>query len=212
MSNRLRLAILVGGLATLAVVGTGSAAIVQGRGLSNESSGRANLSGPPNAVVTSGTGVIVWKDATGTVIPFFQEFGFGGSAFTDLQGGMFADGNGTVWSFNLPGNIGTIQPAYSAYNYAAMVQYWDGTNCTGTPYVPYAHARFAFNFLEQSKGTTMRAVQDGATASMQFMQSYWNGSCTNQVVHVLVTPQSQAPIVTPPGQLPFTLPVHAELM
>jgi hypothetical protein len=105
-----------------------------------------------------------------------------------------------------------IQPPYAAYNYTPMNQYWDNTNCTGTPYVPYAHARFSFTMYDKQNGQTVHALNDNATVSMQFMQSTWNGSCQNTIVHVLVAPMTDAPIVTSPAQLPFTLPVHPEMI
>ena len=215
MNNRLRAGILcgVGAVVAVVVVGSGRAAVLGG---SNPPEGLAaqNIKPmpPPNSVMTPANGAIVWKDATGAVVPFFLEFGFGGSAWTDLQGGMFADGNGIIWGFNIPATPGGIEPVYSGYNYASMPQYWDNTNCSGTPYVPYAHARFTFTLLDKQNGTSIRAVTDNASASMQFMQSSWDGSCHNTIVHVLVTPMSDAPIVTPPAQLPFTLPVHAEML
>jgi hypothetical protein len=206
MIKRMFIRTLVAATATVTVFGIGTSVVLGSSNVRNDPPQPAARSGA-NAVVTSGTGAIIWKDATGAVVPFFLQFGFGGSAYTDLQGGMFADANGIVWA--ILGNV--IQPAYAAYNDIAMTQYWDGTGCTGTPYVPYAHARFAFTLLEQQNGKSIRAVQDNAPATMQFMQSYWAGSCTNQIVHVLVTPMSNAPVVTPPAQLPFTLPVHPEM-
>ena len=32
------------------------------------------------------------------------------------------------------------------------------------------------------------------------------------IVHVLVAPLTDAPVVTPPASLPFTLPLHAEMI
>jgi hypothetical protein len=77
--------------------------------------------------------------------------------------------------------------------------------------VPYAHARFAFT-LNGPTGTTIHALNDNASVSMQFLQSNYDTLCHNTIVHILAAPLSEAPVVTPPTQLPFTLPIHPELV
>ena len=52
---------------------------------------------------------------------------------------------------------------------------------------------------------------------MQFMQSSYGvagvTSCSSStIVHVLVAPLTDAPVVTAPGGLPFTLPLHPEMV
>lgn len=159
---------------------------------------------------------MAWKDATGAVVPFFLQFGYGGSSWTDEAGGMFLDSSGIMWSFGstVCGSPEGICPAYAAYNNATYPTYWDGTNCTGNAYVPYVHANMAFALTGAggTSATSVRALTPTATVSMQFMQSYFNGTagpaaCTNNIVHVLVAPLSDAPVVTPPAALPFTPPL-----
>lgn len=158
-------------------------------------------------------GGVIWKDATGAVVPVIMNFAIYGTAWTDEVGGLFADSAGILWSFNLNGV--TVAVPVSSYNNYPAPQYWDGTGCTGTPYVGYAHARLPFN-MSSASGITIRALKDNATVSMQFMQSTYgaNGSpgCVSTIVHVLVAPMTDAPIVTPPATLPFTLPVHPEFI
>jgi hypothetical protein len=162
---------------------------------------------------------MVWKDATGAVVPFFLQFGFGGSSWTDEAGGMFQDSNGIVWSFGsiVCGGPENICPPYAQYNNAPYPMYFDGTNCTGNAYVPYVHANMAFTLQSPNNGNTVRAVTSMAAVSMQFMQSSYGGtggpSCNSStIVHVLVAPLADAPVVTPPPTLPFTLPLHPEML
>jgi hypothetical protein len=152
------------------------------------------------------------------VVPFFLQFGFGGSAWTDEAGGMFLDASGVMWSFGLVtcGGPLTICPPYAQYNNVAYPTYWDGTNCTGTAYVPYVHGRMAFT-LQGPSGNTIRALNSNAAVAMQFLQSSYGGAgstgCSSgTIVHILAAPLTDAPVVTAPAQLPFTLPVHPEIL
>jgi hypothetical protein len=173
-----------------------------------------------DGATTPVTGTVVWRDATGATVPFLLQFGFGGSGWTDEAGGMFLDSNGIMWAFGTAacGGINTTQlsicPPYAQYNNGTYGTYWDGTNCMGTPYVPYVHAGMAFT-LSGPSGTTVRALNKNASVSMQFLQSYYPGTqggpqtCTNNIVHILAAPLSDAPVVAPPTALPFTLPLQA---
>ena len=122
--------------------------------------------------VTAAHGAMVWKDATGAVVPFFFQFGFGGSAWTDEMGGMFLDSNGIMWSFGsiVCGGPQNICPPYAQYNGYAYPMYFDGTNCTGNAYVPYVHAGMAFTIQSPTSSNTIRALNANASVSMQFMQ------------------------------------------
>jgi hypothetical protein len=94
--------------------------------------------------------------------------------------------------------------------------YFDGTNCTGNAYVPYVHAGMAFTIQSPTSSNTIRALNANASVSMQFMQSTYGGggqtTCSGTIVHVLVAPLADAPVVTPPAALPFQLPLHAEML
>jgi hypothetical protein len=151
-------------------------------------------------------GAIIWKDATGALVPFL----LGMSTQIDEQGGLFADATGVVWYLSYNNGTNIIPPS-GQYNDAPYAEYWDGTNCMGTPYVQYVHARFAFTLFGQN-GNTIHALKDNASVSMQFLQSYYDGTCHNNTVHILAAPLSDAPVVTPPATLPFTLPVHPEMI
>lgn len=160
----------------------------------------------------------MWKDATGAVVPFFLQFGFGGGAWTDEAGGMFLDSNGVTWSFGpvFCGGPTNICPPDAAYNNYPYATYFDGPNCTGTPYVPYVHAGMAFT-LQGPSGNTIRALDSNANVAMQFLQSWYGGngstSCNSgTIVHILAAPLTDAPVVTPPAALPFTLPLHPEML
>jgi hypothetical protein len=132
---------------------------------------------------------------------------------------MFLDPNGILWSFGTYACGGplTICPPYAQYNNVAYPTYWDGTNCTGTPYVPYVHAGVAFT-LQGPGGSTVRALNSNAAVAMQFLQSSYGAagnpsSCSSgTIVHILAAPLSDAPLVTSPAALPFTLPVHPEML
>lgn len=167
---------------------------------------------------TAAHGAMVWVDATGATVPYLLQFGFGGSAFTDEEGGMFLDANGIMWSFGLYtcGAAEAICPPYAAYNNYPYPTYFDGTNCMGNAYVPYVHANMAFTLQGQS-GNTIRALTPSANVAMQFLQSWYGGNgtttCnTGTIVHILAAPLTDAPVVTPPATLPFTLPVHPVML
>jgi hypothetical protein len=168
---------------------------------------------------TAAHGAIVWQDATGAVVPFFLQFGFGGGGWTDEAGGMFLDSNGIMWSFG-PITCGgplNICPPFAQYNNVAYGTYWDGTNCSGTAYVPYVHAGMAFT-LQGPGGNTVRALKPNAAVAMQFLQSSYgvagnpSGCSSSTIVHILAAPLSDAPIVTPPAALPFTPPVRPVML
>jgi hypothetical protein len=167
-----------------------------------------------DAGATAAHGAIVWQDATGAVVPFFLEFGFGGSAYTDESGGMFLDSNGIMWAFGpyACGGPLTICPPYASYNNTPNATFWDGTNCTGTAYVPYVHGHVAFT-LQGPTGTTVRALNSNANVALQFLQSSYSTSCTNgAIVHILAAPLTDAPVVTPPAALPFTPPLQPVML
>jgi hypothetical protein len=157
---------------------------------------------------------MVWKDAAGNVVPFFLQFGFGGSAWTDEAGGMFLDSSGVLWSFGpfACGGPFAICAPYAQYNNVPYTEYWSDPGCTGTAYVGYVHASIAFRLTEAS-GVTVRAAKNTANAAMQFLRSSGTpASCSNTIVHILAIPLSDAPIVAPPASLPFTLPLHPEML
>ena len=209
------------GSGNLATSGDGSSQSGEG-GSSASSSGSPNMSGTDSASGSGAMapGALVWVDATGTVVPFLLQFGFGGSAWTDEAGGLFVDTNGIMWAFG-PVSCGgptNICPAFSQddnnYPYGT---YWDGLNCTGTAYVPYVHAGMAFTLAGPS-GNTVRALNANAAVAMQFLQSSYgvpgsaSGCQSGTTVQILAAPLSDAPIVTLPTALPFMLPIHPEML
>ena len=66
----------------------------------------------------------------------------------------------------------------------------------------------------QASGTTVHALNRNASFAMQFVQSHTitTGACENATEHILVASLSDAPTVTPPATLPFTLPIHPEIL
>ena len=159
-------------------------------------------------------GAMVWKDATGAVVPFLLETTGGGGPIIDEQGGLFFDSAGTVWAFG-EFSCGVTNPICPPYGnggssvYTQYTIYWENPDCAGTEYVPYVHANFAFNLLD---GTT-RAIMPTAKVSSKFAQSSGTpSSCTNAITKQLVVNVKDAPVVTPPTSLPFTLPLHPEML
>ncbi len=139
---------------------------------------------------------VVWKDATGAVIPVVL-----GEVSGSPGALAVADASGNVWSISaatgLPLGGSTLEVYYS------------GANCTGTEYVQMTVGRSAFGV----GGASEYVIPDTATASSISTASHivtGFTTCTTSSATLNLIPLSATLQVSPPSSPLFVPPIHPE--
>jgi hypothetical protein len=144
---------------------------------------------------------VVWKDATGTVVPVIvsntQSFETNGPTILD-----YADSQGLIWGLN----IGLAKVDVATYASA----YYVTADCSGTPYI-HAMARWTYLVRIPNALQTV-AFSDTATPTVIVPQSWYDNNATCSTLNAgpstMFAVPSSTPVAVPTN--PFKFPIHPE--
>jgi hypothetical protein len=175
-------------------------------------------SGPPGPPGPTAPGSIVWKDATGAVVPIVGRKPAtvdAGGAPQPVTTFLFFDAAGITWAYTPPASP-AVGPVYPEANQPPLL-YYASSDCTGSAYVDvttFFTARETY-----AVGSEIRVVNDsppttpltvgsyqGGYSSMTANDGFCNATQDTRTV-ILVT---STYTVTAPD-FPYVLPLHAEV-
>lgn len=160
--------------------------------------GSAGATGATGPSGWGGAGAVVWKDATGAVIPVVAP---GLGAFS------FIDSRGYVWDYTYVS--GAIAPSWSG----DMSKHFATADCSGIAYVPIAMGRLTVRMSDDSDPTSFYAYPDqhSSPIGVQVQSRRVGAQCqSGNSATVTSIPFSELVHFTGAGTLTATRPIHPE--